>query len=119
MNLRFSQTCLLRACRWPARRLTANKVMWQCTFNYLGRPMQVRSSNTLASIRAMTGLCMSGFFLFGIGVYSFTQFLEPLAHEFGWGRAGLGGLMSAFWLSAPFAVPAAYLLRGWVSVVSC
>jgi MFS family permease len=72
--------------------------------------MQVRSSNTLASIRAMTGLCLSGFFLFGIGVYSFTQFLEPLAHEFGWGRAGLGGLMSAFWLSAPFAVPAAYLL---------
>jgi MFS family permease len=58
----------------------------------------------------MTGLCLSGFLLFGIGVYSFTQFLEPLAHEFGWGRASLGGLMSAFWMSAPFAVPAAYLL---------
>jgi MFS transporter, OFA family, oxalate/formate antiporter len=72
--------------------------------------MTTRSSNTLAAIRAMTGLCLSGFLLFGIGVYSFTQFLEPLAHEFGWGRASLGGLMGAFWISAPFAVPAAYLL---------
>jgi MFS family permease len=72
--------------------------------------MTSQSDYTRTSIPAMGGLCLSGFLLFGVGVYSFTQFLQPLASEFGWGRAGLGGLMSAFWLSAPFAVPAAYLL---------
>jgi MFS family permease len=68
------------------------------------------SDYTRKTISAMAGLFLAGFLLFGVGVYSFTQFLEPLGHEFGWGRAGLGGLMSAFWISAPFAVVSAYLL---------
>jgi MFS family permease len=59
----------------------------------------------------MAGLFLCGFLAFGIGVYSFTQLLEPLAKEFSWGRATLGGQMSAFWLSAPFSVIAAYSLR--------
>jgi len=59
---------------------------------------------------ALTGLFLCGFLAFGIGAYSFTQFMEPLAAEFHWGRATLGGLMSAFWLSAPFALVSAYLL---------
>src|SRR3984957_8456369 len=62
-------------------------------------------------IRAMAGLFLCGFLAFGIGVYAFTQLLEPLAREFGWDRATLGGQMSAFWLSAPFSVVAAYALR--------
>ena len=62
-------------------------------------------------VRAMAGLFLCGFLAFGIGVYSFTQLLEPLAKEFGWDRATLGGQMSAFWLSAPFSVVAAYALR--------
>jgi OFA family oxalate/formate antiporter-like MFS transporter len=67
-------------------------------------------SGRLAQVLAMGGLCLSGFLAFGVGVYSFTQFLEPLAGEFGWDRATVGGMMSAFWLSAPFAVVAGYLL---------
>jgi hypothetical protein len=59
----------------------------------------------------MAGLFLCGFLAFGIGVYSFTQLLEPLAKEFGWDRATLGGQMSAFWLAAPFSVIAAYSLR--------
>jgi MFS family permease len=72
--------------------------------------MQRRSREMLGSFRAMSGLFLSGFFLFGIGVYSFTQFLGPLHEEFGWGRAALGALMSAFWIAAPFAVIGALLL---------
>jgi MFS transporter, OFA family, oxalate/formate antiporter len=72
--------------------------------------MRARTENMLASTRAMAGIFLCGFLLFGIGVYSFTQFLEPLRHEFGWDRATLGALMSAFWIAAPFAVLAAYLL---------
>jgi MFS transporter, OFA family, oxalate/formate antiporter len=64
----------------------------------------------LRGLMALTGLFLCGFLAFGIGAYSFTQFLEPLAAEFHWGRATLGGLMSAFWLSAPFAPVSAYLL---------
>ena len=62
-------------------------------------------------IRALAGLFLCGFLAFGIGAYSFTQLLEPLATEFHWNHATLGGLMSAFWLSAPFSVVAAYTLR--------
>lgn len=61
--------------------------------------------------RALGGLFLSGFLAFGIGAYSFTQLLEPLAAEFHWNRATLGGLMGAFWLPAPFSVVAAYALR--------
>lgn len=61
--------------------------------------------------RALAGLFLCGFLAFGIGAYSFTQLLEPLAAEFHWNHATLGGLMSAFWLSAPFSVVAAYALR--------
>lgn len=59
---------------------------------------------------ALGGLFLCGALAFGAGAYAFTQFLEPLAAEFGWGRQVLGGLMSAFWLAAPFTVVAAYLL---------
>ena len=61
--------------------------------------------------RALAGLFLCGFLAFGVGAYSFTQLLEPLAAEFHWNHATLGGLMSAFWLSAPFSVVAAYALR--------
>jgi len=59
---------------------------------------------------ALGGLFLCGALAFGAGAYAFTQFLEPLASEFGWDRQVLGGLMSAFWLAAPFTVVAAYLL---------
>lgn len=59
---------------------------------------------------ALGGLFLCGALAFGAGAYAFTQFLQPLAAEFGWGRQVLGGLMSAFWLAAPFTVVAAYSL---------
>jgi MFS family permease len=59
---------------------------------------------------ALGGLFLCGALAFGAGAYAFTQFLKPLATEFGWGRQVLGGLMSAFWLAAPFTVVSAYLL---------
>ncbi len=65
-----------------------------------------------ADLTALAGLFLCGALAFGVGAYAFTQFLEPLAAEFGWRRAALGGLMSAFWLAAPFALVSAYLFDG-------
>ncbi len=59
---------------------------------------------------AIVGVFLAGFFAFGIGAYAFTQFLGPLQAEFGWSRAVLGGLMTAFWTAAPFVLVAAYAL---------
>jgi MFS family permease len=58
----------------------------------------------------MTGLFLGGFLAYGVGVYGYTQFLGPIQSEFGWGRAVLGGMMSAFWLAAPFVLIASYAL---------
>jgi MFS family permease len=69
-------------------------------------------ARTSRDLTALAGLFLCGALAFGIGAYAFTQFLDPLAVEFGWGRAALGGLMSAFWLAAPFALVSAYLLDG-------
>jgi MFS family permease len=66
----------------------------------------------LGDVTALAGLSLCGALAFGVGAYAFTQFLDPLAAEFGWGRAALGGLMSAFWLAAPFALVSAYLTDG-------
>jgi MFS family permease len=70
----------------------------------------LRSTQIWRDVTALAGLFLCGALAFGVGAYAFTQFLDPLAAEFGWGRAALGGLMSAFWLAAPFAVVSAYLL---------
>lgn len=59
----------------------------------------------------MGGLFLAGGLAFGIGVYGFTQFLNPIQAEFGWNRAVLGGLMSAFWLAAPFVILAAHAIE--------
>lgn len=58
----------------------------------------------------MAGLFLAGLLAYGIGVYSFTQFLGPIQSEFGWNRAVLGGLMSAFWIAAPFVLVGSYAL---------
>jgi len=63
-----------------------------------------------AGLRGLAGVFLCGFLAFGVGAYAFTQFQVPLANEFHWDRETLGGLMGAFWLSAPFAVVSAYLM---------
>ncbi len=58
----------------------------------------------------MAGLFFAGFLVFGIGVYAFTQFLQPLQSEFRWNGTTSGGLMGAFWFAAPFVLVSSYLL---------
>src|ERR1700692_605752 len=71
-----------------------------------------RGTQIWGDVAALAGLFLCGALAFGVGAYAFTQFLDPLAAEFGWGRAALGGLMSAFWLAAPFTLVSAYLIDG-------
>ncbi len=47
---------------------------------------------------------LAGFMVYGVGLYSFTLFIQPLAFEFSWDRAQLGGAISAFWISAPLTL---------------
>src|SRR5579863_6342407 len=44
---------------------------------------------------------MAGFMVYGGGLWSFVLFVVPLTEEFHWTRAATGGLVTAFWLSAP------------------
>lgn len=61
-----------------------------------------------ATLGPLVGLFLAGFLAFGIGVYSFTQFMAPVQAEFGWTRATLGSFMSAFWAAAPSVLLAAW-----------
>jgi MFS family permease len=56
-------------------------------------------------------LFVGGFALYGAGLYSFILFVTPLSEEFHWSRAATGGLVSAFWLSAPLSLIADPLIR--------
>ncbi len=73
------------------------------------QPLRPTAPNWAAG-KALGGLFLAGFLAYGIGVYGFTQFLNPIRLELGWNRAMTGGLMSAFWLAAPFVLLASYLL---------
>ena len=44
---------------------------------------------------------MAGFMVYGGGLYCFVLLVPPLTQEFHWSRAATGGLVTAFWLSAP------------------
>ena len=59
----------------------------------------------------VAGLFVGGFALYGAGLYSFILFVTPLSDEFHWSRAATGGLVSAFWLSAPLSLAADPLIR--------
>jgi MFS family permease len=49
----------------------------------------------------LAALFMGGFMVYGGGLWSFVLFVVPLTQEFHWTRAATGGLVTAFWLSAP------------------
>jgi MFS family permease len=59
----------------------------------------------------VAGLFLSGFMLFGGGLYSFILMVPVMGSEFHWSRAASGGIVSAFWLTAPIALVGGYLLR--------
>jgi MFS family permease len=54
--------------------------------------------------KVLAAIFLAGFFVYGGGLYSFVLFVTPLTQEFGWSRAATGGLVSAFWLTAPLLV---------------
>ncbi len=57
------------------------------------------------------GLALVGFILYGAGAYGFIMFAAPIAEEFHWSEAAMGGLVSAFWLMAPVSLGGANLIQ--------
>lgn len=51
--------------------------------------------------KVLAALFMAGFMVYGGGLYCFVLLVPPLTQEFHWSRAATGGLVTAFWLSAP------------------
>jgi OFA family oxalate/formate antiporter-like MFS transporter len=61
-------------------------------------------------------LFLSGFMVYGGGLYSFVLFITPWTQEFGWNRATTAGLVSAFYFSAPFILLGAYATKRFGAV---
>jgi MFS family permease len=59
----------------------------------------------------VAALFLSGFMLFGGGLYAFILMVPVLTEEFHWSRAATGGLVSTFWLAAPIALFGGMLLK--------
>jgi MFS family permease len=51
--------------------------------------------------KVLAALFMAGFMVYGGGLYCFVLLVPPLIDEFHWSHAATGGLVTAFWLSAP------------------
>jgi MFS family permease len=51
--------------------------------------------------KVLAALFMAGFMVYGGGLYCFVLLVPPLIEEFHWSHAATGGLVTAFWLSAP------------------
>lgn len=51
--------------------------------------------------QVLAALFSAGFIVYGGGLYCFVLLVPPLTQEFHWSRAATGGLVTAFWLSAP------------------
>ena len=63
--------------------------------------------------KVLAALFVSGFFVYGGGLYCFTLFVTPLTREFGWSREATGGIVSAFWLSAPLLIVGGFATRSF------
>ena len=61
--------------------------------------------------QVLAALFLAGFFVYGGGLYCFVLFVTPLTQEFGWSRAATGGIVSAFWLSAPLLIVGGIAMR--------
>ena len=59
----------------------------------------------------VAALFLSGFMLFGGGLYTFILLIPVLTQEFHWSRAATGALVSTFWLAAPIALFGGILLK--------
>jgi len=75
---------------------------------------EVKSPSTLLRGRAVLAtLFLSGFMLFGGGLYYFVLLVPVLTDTFHWSRAATGGLVSSFWLAAPIALLGGALLHSF------
>jgi MFS family permease len=75
-------------------------------------PVAIASAPAPARGRAvLAALFLSGFMLFGGGLYYFVLLVPVLTEAFHWSRAATGGLVSTFWLAAPVALLGGVLLR--------
>ena len=61
--------------------------------------------------KVLAALFIAGFVVYGGGLYSFVLFVTPLTREFGWSREATGGIVSAFWLSAPLLIFGGFATR--------
>jgi MFS family permease len=61
----------------------------------------MRSMPIFHGRKVLAALFMAGFMVYGGGLYCFVLLVPPLTEEFHWSRAATGGLVTAFWLSAP------------------
>jgi MFS family permease len=61
--------------------------------------------------KVLAALFMAGFMVYGGGLWSFVLFVVPLTEEFHWTRAATGGLITAFWLSAPLILAGGWGIR--------
>ena len=58
--------------------------------------------------KVVIALFLAGVVVYGGGLYCFVLFVTPLTDEFHWTRAQTGGMVSAFWLTAPLIVFGGY-----------
>jgi len=56
-------------------------------------------------------LLIAGIMTYGVGIYAFSLFINPLFDEFGWNRATMGGVVSIFWIGAPLVPLFALLIE--------
>ncbi|MBS0393010.1 MAG: MFS transporter [Proteobacteria bacterium] len=61
--------------------------------------------------KVLAALFTAGFLVYGGGLYCFVLFVTPLTQEFHWSRAATGGIVSAFWLSAPLLIAGGLAMR--------
>ena len=59
----------------------------------------------------VAALFACAFIMYGAGMYSFMLFVRPISERFHWGPAATGGLVSAFWVTAPLSLLTDRLIR--------
>jgi MFS family permease len=71
--------------------------------------------------KVLMALFMAGFMVYGGGLWAFTLLVMPLTQEFHWSRAATGGLVTAFWLSAPLILLGGFGIKrfGAVRMLIC
>ena len=78
---------------------------------YMTTDVESTATRVYYGWKVLAALFLAGFLVYGGGLYSFVLFVTPLTREFGWSRAATGGIVSAFWLSAPLLLVGGIAMR--------